>query len=413
MKLALILIIISTLAGILALWKDDIIGIKSKASDPDLFEETFFQKQEREKEKQKQAKAKKVKYVTTLLLVLTLLITIFKINDDNHKAKLATEEARYQHHIDSLEHYNDSIERLHIDTIRQSEIQQLQMQLLYGKIIDSIKIKSAFILHGLTEVDYAINTSIYKIDESSAKAKTSFNELAFAARRQSLMLDSNLTSTFRFGFRCKKTETEIADYIKTNGLKGEYIKIDDNFPFYTQLQELLNGFTIEFKFFSNKTNAKMKSDRTQKVMLDIYGNNPMMILVNKKNIGFGFRRVMDNSNLLPSSLTPTNAFNMTYHIPSKSFYFMCDNVELRIDERRDQYFSILDYDESALLITLVTPEVRDNPNCFFNLDDSYINFSIEFSKAHTEWKSYIEPLNFDGKDLFPNYFVDTVNLKYD
>ncbi len=404
MWVSAVLIIIATLAGLLSLWREEIVSLKGNT--------------------EKKSKTIRLKFLSSVFIFLTLCFTIYKIIKSNNDAITAEKEKIRQFKIDSIRYAKDSIKYIEqreedrktykkIDSIREIQIKAYEAQILAGKTVDNIKSKSESIINNLLRVDSTLSRNNKTLNESAEYALNSFQELSTSSQRLLYLLDDNIKIDFSFGFRSLKTEEKIEEYIRNSGIIGDYIKIDEKFPFYLEIQEVLSNVELSVKFYNKNNEAKMINHETGAVMYNYIDTPAMLYLRNKKPMIFipYKKKVRENLKLIYIEKLPDGYFNMLYHVPSKSFFFTSDELSMSIVGRQDQYFSILDYDNTIALLELKTPETRDNPNCFFNLNSSYISFNINFSnKKSTKYYKHIKPLNFYGNDIWPGFFIEKILL---
>lgn len=414
MWISSILIIVATLAGLLSLWRDEIVADKILAKPG----ETDDQKNERLEKLLKAEKTKRLKTISSIFIFLTLVFTIYQIRSSYNDSILAAAEKQIQHTVDSTRFINDSLsyisqrksdslEYAKIDSIRMIQIKAFESQILAGKTIDDIKIKSASLMKNLS----VVNAEVVK---NSAMANKSFNELSIASARLLYPLEDNIVMDLTIYFWSSKIEKNISNYLKTINNNRKYIKIDETFAHYKDIQELLKDAELNIKIFNVAEKAQMYAEGPPKrFMFDYMGSRTMMRLKNKHDLIFMPYQEPKSPNpgLIYYTIMPDSYFEMTYNTEAKEIMLYCKKLSLVIEHRLDEYSSILDYNNSKVLLEFKTPSVRDNPNCLLNLDSSAINFQINFCNKKSTKSYSAQPVNFYGHDIWPEYFIDTLKLR--
>jgi hypothetical protein len=264
---SLILIIIATCAGLFTLWSDQIIALKKEIPK----EETADQKRERLEKELREEKSKRIKWISSCFILLTLGLTIYQIKSSYSEALQAKKDKKQQHIDDSIAHRR-------IDSTLILQNNEYKFQIATGKTIDSISIKSGSIFKNLKSVDSITKCSAGIIDKSSKLAEKSFSGLNISSKRLLYPIDSNITTSFSFGFWNKKSEEVIADYIKKNNLTDDLVNIDENFPYYNELQSFLKGIYLKLDFYNANTKDLMGPKKHR--VINYYEQPAIMYLIN-------------------------------------------------------------------------------------------------------------------------------------
>jgi hypothetical protein len=147
-----ILIIIATFAGLLTLWRDEIVDVKVTIP----VDETDKEKTKRLSGELKKEKTKRIKTISTIFIFLTLLFTLYQIHLSNVAANKADYEKQQQHRADSDKYTKDSLQ--HLLERHQDNIAYLQLDSTYrnsienGKAVNNIRKSSESILDSLDNV---------------------------------------------------------------------------------------------------------------------------------------------------------------------------------------------------------------------------------------------------------------------
>ena len=250
MWIALILILISSIASIIILWNDELIESKKIAKL------LYGGKVEKRKEKLKKKSSLKIKVISSFFILLTLAITSYQINASD-KDKLRADSEKLIQHIndstknakDSLIHFierkEDSIANARIDSIRNLQINAYSAQLSAGQSIDSIKKKSADIISSLYFLNNKFKSSLSTLYDNTELQNKSFKVLKSQIDSAAKML--SLSNEMLHFFNNEDSLVTIRifrknDYVVFEALNNGYYSINFlvvNFPNYPLLDTIL------------------------------------------------------------------------------------------------------------------------------------------------------------------------------
>lgn len=360
MWLTLFLILVSTAAGVLTLWRDELVYVAPLQK----IEETDEEKGKRLEEELKREKTKRTKFLSSIFILCTLLLTLWQIwNSEEDK-----EQVRKKHIEDSLRHDKerdaDELANKTVDSVHDT-LQATRLALMRASLsIDTIKAKSDSTISSLRAFDSMIKRAEVSLRNSTLQAQNSFKDLTKAAERQAYQFDSLITMTFEILLRHDKAAKAARAFIDTTSELRHLAWMTPDWPYYADVENLFRSASIHVSFYD-----------PQNVL------SPRMVIYNR------------------DSMKVISGLTIQYDDDKRLFRFWW-YMPMRIEYRTREFFSAVDFEKNTVKIILQTPDDKERR---ITLDSTRASITIDFVNRIAS-ETYLLDRE-KGSNTFTSYFL--------